>query len=86
MDEVVFKKYFSDIESYFALKREQILLLSPEEYTVIRDYFEKGIELKIIFKGIDIFFDKKKKLKRNIQRTYFLTHIVIHCFQIGFNL
>jgi len=75
MIELEFNKYFDAIESYFALKRDQVLLLSPEEFEVVETFYNNEIKLKLVLKGIDLFFDKKKKRKRKNTRPYFLTHV-----------
>ncbi len=70
-----FEEYFNKIESYFALKRDKAILLSPEEFEVVEHFYNEGTPLKVVFKGIDRFFEKKKKRKRKTNRIYFLTHI-----------
>jgi len=70
-----FEEYFDKVECYFALKRDKALLLSPEEFTVVERFYEEGAPLKVIFRGIDRFFEKKKKRKRKSARIYFLTHV-----------
>ena len=74
-DNTKFEEYFNKIESYFALKRDKAILLSPEEFEVVEYFYNEGTPLKVIFKGIDRFFEKKKKRKRKTNRIYFLTHI-----------
>ncbi|NOZ13460.1 MAG: hypothetical protein GXO69_07405 [Acidobacteria bacterium] len=75
MSDTEFREYFTRIESYFALKREQLLLLSPEEFRIVEDFFQQGVPVELILRGIDRFFEKKKKRRRKSRRTVFLTHI-----------
>ncbi len=70
-----FEEYFNKIETYFALKRDRAILLSPEEFEVVEHFYNEGAPLRVVFKGIDRFFEKKKKRKRKTNRIYFLTHI-----------
>ena len=70
-----FEEYFNKIETYFALKRDRAILLSPEEFEVVEHFYNEGAPLKVVFKGIDRFFEKKKKRKRKSNRIFFLTHI-----------
>ncbi len=74
-DNTPFEEYFNKVECYFALKRDKAILLSPEEFEVVEYFYNQGAPLKIIFKGIDRFFEKKKKRKRRTNRIFFLTHI-----------
>ncbi len=75
MNDIEFREYFTRIESYFALKREQLLLLSPEEFQIVEYFFQQEIPVELVLRGIDRFFEKKKKRKRKTRRTVFLTHI-----------
>ncbi len=75
MSDTDFRKYFSRVESYFALKREQILLLSPEEFELVEQFYRKNVPVKLILRGIDRFFEKKKKNRRKRRRPVFLTHV-----------
>ncbi len=70
-----FEEYFNRVESYFALKRDKAVLLSPEEFEVVELLYNEGVPVKVIFRGIDRFFEKKKKRKRRSGRMYFLTQI-----------
>ncbi len=70
-----FQKYFKQIESYFALKREQVLLLSPEEFEIVDHFFQKKVPVELVLRGIDRFFDKKKRSRRKSRRPVFLTHV-----------
>lgn len=75
MSDTEFRKYFNQIESYFALKREQVLLLSPEEFQVVDHFFQEKVPVELVLRGIDRFFEKKKKSRRKSKRPVFLTHI-----------
>ncbi len=75
MSEKDFSKYFDSIECYFALKRDAVLLLSPEEFEIVEECYKSNVDLKLVLKAIDIFFEKKKKRKRKFSRPYFLTHV-----------
>ncbi len=57
------------------MKREQLLLLSPEEFQVVDHFFQEKVPVELILRGIDRFFEKKKKSRRKSRRTVFLTHI-----------
>lgn len=74
-NEIPFNEYFDSIESYFALKRDKVLMLSPEEFEVVEEFYNSNVQLKLVLKGIDLFFEKKKKSKRRTKRPYFLTHV-----------
>ena len=74
-ESISFEEYFDRVECYFALKRDRAILLSPEEFEIVEHYYNAGTPLKVIFRAIDRFFEKKKKRKRKTQRTYFLTHV-----------
>ncbi|MCK5878455.1 MAG: hypothetical protein KAH24_01655 [Holophagae bacterium] len=75
MSDVEFREYFNQIESYFALKREQVLLLSPEEFQVVEHFFQEKVPIELVLRAIDRFFEKKKKSRRKSKRPVFLTHI-----------
>ncbi|NOY22013.1 MAG: hypothetical protein GXO70_00690 [Acidobacteria bacterium] len=75
MNGIEFREYFKQIESYFALKREQILLLSPEEFQLVDRFFQENVPVELILRGIDRFFEKKKKSRRKSRRPVFLTHV-----------
>lgn len=75
MNDTEFQKYFKQIESYFALKREQVLLLSPEEFEIVDHFFQKKVPVELVLRGIDRFFDKKKRSRRKSRRPVFLTHV-----------
>ncbi len=74
-ESISFEEYFDKVECYFALKRDKAILLSPEEFEIVEYYYNAGAPLKVIFRAIDRFFERKKKRKRKSQRTYFLTHV-----------
>lgn len=75
MNQQPFNQYFDSIESYFALKRDKVLLLSPEEFELVEEFYNSNIKLKLVLKGIDLFFEKKKKSKKKSSRPYFLSHV-----------
>ena len=75
MSDAEFREYFNQIESYFALKREQVLLLSPEEFQVVEHFFQEKVPAELVLRAIDRFFEKKKKSRRKSKRPVFLTHI-----------
>ncbi|BBB31777.1 hypothetical protein TTHT_0134 [Thermotomaculum hydrothermale] len=81
-ENTTFEEYFFKVESYFALKRDRAVLLSPEEFEVVEYFYNEGVPLKIIFKGIDRFYEKKKKSKRKTKRIYFLTHVKDHIEEV----
>ncbi|GEM_PF-1903081 len=70
-----FQEYFDRVECYFALKRNRALLLSPEEFEVVEEFYREGVPLKVFFRGIDRFFERKRKRKRKSRRIFFLTHV-----------
>lgn len=77
MTDADFRTFFNRVESYFALKREQAIMLSPEEFELVEDLYKRGIQLELILRGIDRFFEKKKKSRRKSgRRTVFLTHVI----------
>lgn len=75
MSDTEFQEYFKQIESYFALKREQVFLLSPEEFEVVDHFFRRNVPVELVLRGIDRFFEKKKKSRRKSRRPVFLTHV-----------
>jgi len=76
MSDAEFRAYFNRIESYFALKRGQALLLSPEEFQVVEALYHREVPLPVVLRGIDRFFEKRKKRRRASRRQVFLTHVV----------
>lgn len=75
MNNAEFRAYFDRIESYFAVKRQQVLLLSPEEYELVEKWFVDQVPVELVIRGIDRFFEKKKKSTRKSHRQVFLTHV-----------
>ncbi len=77
MTEDEFRAYFNRVESYFALKRKQAIMLSPEEFELVEDLYKRGVRLELVLRGIDRFFEKKKKSTRKAgRRPVFLTHVL----------
>lgn len=77
MTDAEFRGFFNRVESYFALKRGQAAMLSPEEFELVEDLYQRKIQLELVLRGIDRFFEKKKKARRkSTRRTVFLTHVM----------
>ena len=70
-----FRAYFNRLESYFALKRGQPMLLSPEEYELVEDLYRREIPIELVIRCMDLYFEKRARKKRPSRRTVFLTHL-----------
>lgn len=58
MDE---EAYFQAVESYFLQKRANPMLLSPKEWTLIREWYEAQIPCEIVIRAIDRGMELKAK-------------------------
>ena len=75
MNDADFRTYFNRLESYFACKRAQAILLSPEEFELVEDLYNRKIPLDLVIRSIDLFFEKRSRRKRKSRRPVFLTHL-----------
>ena len=58
MDE---EAYFQAVESYFLQKRANPMILSPKEWTLIREWYESQIPYEIVIRAIDRGIEHKGK-------------------------
>jgi len=70
-----FRTYFNRVESCFALKRGQPMLLSPEEYELVEDLYRREIPIELVVRCMDLYFEKQARKKRRSRRPVFLTHL-----------
>jgi hypothetical protein len=54
------EEYFQVIESHFLQKRGNPMLLSPKEWSLIREWYEAEIPMDVVVRGIDRAFENKK--------------------------
>jgi len=54
------EEYFRVIEEYFLQKRGNPVLLSPKEWTLIREWYELNIPEEVVLRGIDRAFEQKE--------------------------
>jgi hypothetical protein len=54
-----YEEYFQKIESLFAALRGRGILLSPADYQLARNWYDKGISLSCVLRGIRAAFYKK---------------------------
>jgi hypothetical protein len=54
------EEYFRVIEEYFLQKRGNPVLLSPKEWTLIREWYELNIPEEVVLRGIDRAFEPKE--------------------------
>jgi len=54
------EEYFQVIESHFLQKRGNPMLLSPKEWSLIREWYEAEIPMDVVIRGIDRAFENKK--------------------------
>jgi hypothetical protein len=54
------EEYFQVIESHFLQKRGNPMLLSPKEWSLIREWYEAEIPMEVVIRGIDRAFENKK--------------------------
>src|SRR5580765_8207682 len=52
-------EYFRVIEEYFLQKRGNPMLLSPKEWTLIREWYDASIPHEVVLRAIDRGFEKK---------------------------
>jgi len=55
------EEYFQVIESHFLQKRGNPMLLSPKEWSLIREWYEAEIPMDVVIRGIDRAFEHKQK-------------------------
>lgn len=55
------EEYFQVIESHFLQKRGNPMLLSPKEWSLIREWYEAEIPMDVVIRGIDRAFENKKE-------------------------
>lgn len=53
-------EYFRTIEEYFLQKRGNPMLLSPRDWTLIREWYEASIPQEVVLRAIDRAFEKNK--------------------------
>ena len=65
--------YYREIELHWSWRRENQIIVSPIEFEQIEQWYESHVPLAVILRAIDVFIEKKKKVK--IRRSYLLTHV-----------
>jgi len=60
-----YSNYFTEIESFFQTKRRSFTLLSTVDFVLMESWFEQGIPLQTVLKGIDRAFSNQNR-KRDI--------------------
>ena len=77
------EEYFSRIEEHFGRLRGGPLLLSPREWELVRSWWEKGIPLEVVLRGIRRAFDKfeERKLPGKIGSLFYCEHEVLATFR-----
>lgn len=73
-------KYFTEIEEYFSRKRALPTILSPNEWFLIKSWYDEGIPLSIIKKAIDKFADKKEFEEKRISLFYIRNEVIKEWF------
>jgi len=69
-------KYFTEIEEYFSRKRAFPTILSPNEWFLIKSWYDEGIPLSIIKKAIDKIADKKEFEEKRISLFYIRNEVI----------
>lgn len=69
-------KYFTEIEEYFSRKRALPTILSPNEWFLVKSWYDEGIPLSIIKKAIDKFAEKKEFQERRISLFYIRNEVI----------
>ena len=64
------EEYFRLIEEYFLQKRGNPVLLSPREWSLIREWYETEIPQEVILRAIDRAFEKREEDKRPLSLRY----------------
>lgn len=60
--------YFTEVEDHFQQKRGTWILLSTLDWALIDTWREAGIPLKVVFRGIDVTFEKWEKRRVKTRR------------------
>jgi hypothetical protein len=58
------EEYFQYIEEYFLQKRGNPMLLSPKEWSLIREWYEANIPQEVVIRAIDRAFESKEEEDR----------------------
>jgi hypothetical protein len=68
--------YFRVIEEHFLQKRGNPILLSPKEWTLIRDWYEAEIPEEVVLRAIDRAFEKKGEEEKDISSLVYCKRLV----------
>ncbi len=60
--------YFTEVEEYFQNKRGTWMLLSTLDWALIETWQEAGIPLDVVYRGIDVTFEKWEKRRTRTRR------------------
>jgi hypothetical protein len=77
------EEYFERIEEYFGRLRGTSRLLSPREWMLVKEWWEMGIPLELVLRGIKRAFDKfeEKKISGEIVSLAYCKHEVLATFR-----
>ncbi len=64
------EEYFRLIEEHFLQKRGNPMLLSPREWSLIREWYEAAIPQEVVLRAIDRGFEKRTEDKRPLSLRY----------------
>jgi hypothetical protein len=70
------EEYFRVIEEHFLQKRGNPVLLSPKEWTLIREWYESEIPCEVALRGIDRAFEKKGDEEKEITSLRYCRRLV----------
>lgn len=53
--------YFAEIEEAFSRLRQRPLLLAPRDVALVKSWFELGVPLRVVLKGLELFFARESR-------------------------
>lgn len=68
--------YFLEIESHFARRRGTPFILSPKDWSVMKQWAVDGVPLPVVIEALDSVFDKQETKGKKVNSLYYCRHAI----------